>query len=981
MESISDHEYLNFDPKNPHILPTVKGDFEQQQAPVADPSTAGTQQEQQKISKGYVNLDISKSLPPRLIEDSVSREQENTRASDTKDLLQGSETRLTTKPSSIPPTAPPLVLPKPRRTQTINPSASFASYQMSKVSHDGTSKSKTLHRSSGSQSEIAESPTSQATTTRSLSALERESKPEGENKSIRRGENNSIRERARFLLGVMQGTEVPCTDDDESRSQTDKKNENDESPRPSKKLVRELPVGNQKRETQQSSDVSSEPSPELSKSLSIEISSQYARQEKNTPKHRIHTSKSLSTSPPPFSSPTHSYQQPNLVSSSNILPSPTAISITDAAVSTDDKPSRPMLSLIKQRIAVKKESELVNSGSTPSKNGPSNLSEIKQKISKRNHSLEATTTEAFERSFTMPRPARKDRNVVESWEPSRKPVSTSNSNSEGNRPSSASPKVPPKLKRGGVNRVKAQPMNNDAECSSGAVSPPPPVPPRTEAMFQVRESPDDRTVNRRHAYLNVSLIETSEPSVVFNKDETVEKESMLNASKKKSTLPRKKLEIKEPADSDGRKKRYPHVILPGLFGKGNKGGHPSLNVKKQTSGEKKSPDKKPFTQAAKTKPSVDMSTRPLPPPPGLNQDEDSAPEHTEQDYEDLNMDMMCNEDYQNYPQSTLVQFSHGTKQDPSVGVMRLKTFSHHDRRNIQRPKLSLPTQESLDYIDGYVNTNPPSRNTLDESDNLEYAYPDIHGTGLFRSPSARKEYFAKLERMQSREPQQEEKSSESSETLAQLLGLKINNKKAEEMLSRTYSNTSCEYVPMASGVMDDSYINWESGTFSSKDWEQDLPSRTQNRSSYTPDMSTENTVSTEVEKNYDVYMNLPTPEKLFHLPPRPSQIPPAKPTSSMINEEGSHLKARHQKSPVNSSSKVPPTKSPKPRTKQRANTTVSSTPTNRMLSIDTNQSFEADYQNFGCLPMKSTFLTSSNGETGPPPDKLPPRDILRPNIL
>ena len=300
---------------------------------------------------------------------------------------------------------------------------------------------------------------------------------------------------------------------------------------------------------------------------------------------------------------------------------------------------------------------------------------------------------------------------------------------------------------------------------------------------------------------------------------------------------------------------------------------------------------------------LNMSIRPLPPLPGHSRDPDASPDHTDADYELFTHDDM----YINYPgyplDPTSVSMRHAPKKDSAV--RRWSSFGSKDKHAVNHGDRALPPRsekrtlpprdctllppragnhtppaipsgdntlpsrtadstragatptgngEVPDYIDGYVNANatfsptkrgldrrplpkipvvPPSKEGEDENEDTDYSYPDIHGALMFRSTQSTKIWMAKMRHKIRQE------SLPNSVTALLCDGAKERLTRLNENYldrCRTASNASSDYVPM-NGAQDDTYVNYSSMS-TRQPVTQSLPPRRQLRLSMTSSSST-----------------------------------------------------------------------------------------------------------------------------------------------
>ena len=691
-----------------------------------------------------------------------------------------------------------------------------------------------------------------------------------------------------------------------------------------------------------------------------------------------------------------------------------------AAGAGDSGTHRPMLSQIKKKIAEKRgKVEPTMTSVNPrdvqtqgevevSPRHTSNLANIKRKLI--GEKLQGSSESEPSPPATVPRPQR-----IRSHDGSLETLHDEVQTTKGLLPQSttpsaspsllpkppAIPSLPPKPTKTAVatTSLKEPPRMEGGTHDNDGDSPPPPIPARTEAMLEQLPAPSPALI-RSNNYLNVVLDNSAERSSE-EKDGATQEEVVSGVKKRKrerkKTYPlvklKRKSQIKDQVDiTTDKKKKNVIVSLRKGSSKDEKGSSKDereVSPKKTISGSPKrkketSPEvQKPTEQRGIPKPRfMNMSIRPLPATPAQStNDKKTSLDHTEDDYEDFSFDDF-NVEYQNYPQLPLsaVSISKSDRLTQSLqvsssetSVRRWKSIGPQDGRrnvNVGRPMLPLPDvpQEIPDYIDGYVNTNKelgpirrqhgnqrplPTRKLSDDPANYDYDYPDLRGA-FFRTLPGRG-----VGRVGRR-------------TTTPLV-----NQSETAALMRTVSNASSDYVPMAPGVMDDNYINWETTTHR----EPLVPPRDKPRPESEEQLSED-----EMAK---VYMNLPSPERLIPHPPRQRSLP----QENLIPEAPPPVAAK----PTKSSDKVPPTKSPKPRNKPRSATVAE---VSKTMKLDPEQAWtsppphpkasslspDPEYENYDVtqsLPLVSALHSGRLGERSKSEDSssitLPPRGIPRLN--
>lgn len=418
-------------------------------------------------------------------------------------------------------------------------------------------------------------------------------------------------------------------------------------------------------------------------------------------------------------------------------------------------------------------------------------------------------------------------------------------------------------------------------------SPPPPLPVRTSAMFEVRQ-PLPGVIRKANSYLNVSLDDASDTSISTTPITTTPSVKSKPTTKKKKTYHFTKLKKDEEVHS-GTKKEIVKVGEKKQVSPSTKSSFMGSTVKKTGQA----------TLKHKTEPQTvelraDFVERPLPELPGqynLN----SVPDHTDADYEVFGVEN-AELDYVNHQNLSKDIMASGKdrlvrsrSQEPVESRSTLSTpttlLKGHtlgrrecDRRSI--PTLQTPT-ECPDYIDGYVNTDklplvssrpqlalpfdedrspalPLRKHSPDNEDNLHYDYPDLHVVGAF----ARKSVSAKLRKFNV------------SPSHGQGVGRLDRVSKVDDDI---HNDSGSGYVPMGSNsaIIDASYVNSDSIQNVLSD--MGLPSRTLHRSTSEHNIVTgEDTSGKEEEdETCNIYMNLPMPERSIQLP-RQHSLPASK---------------------------------------------------------------------------------------------------------
>ena len=594
--------------------------------------------------------------------------------------------------------------------------------------------------------------------------------------------------------------------------------------------------------------------------------------------------------------------------------------------------SRPMLSKIKQRLAEKKErdrQERFTSPTSPPLSSPpsepessiftatpvgdgmstvSRLSEIKKRLKKDPQAEESAGSKS---PATLPRAKDHRASSVADELLVRAPVP---------------PPRPPKA-------TQTPPLAAVPAVTTEDDLAPPPLPTRTKEMLEMRAPP--KPLGKPQNYSNVTL---DGAEGTQSKAEAPSKPAV--AERKKNTAPDS--EDKKKKSFFGRKPTSPikSFLKP-----------PRSPRRSKTFQEKPSRDQEEVASRANF---LNMKIRPLPPPPTRYARETGNPDHTSDDYEkfDPALDTVSDRDIPIFRPSAAS--SDEPAQLPGTPVKRWHSLSVQDAHHVpplpsQRPVP--PPKNVPDYIDGYVNSDgliadiqygnidsrPPAQTpTVHEpepepepygkegdeeegDDDRDYDYPNLNGSGIFRSEAAKKRWMKKVERR-----------IRDGRVDASLLFSgardRINGLRCEDdafSRSRTASNASSDYVPMASNAMDDSYINYLSMQ-SQGSVDSSLPPRNLTSNSH-PTPPPNNDWPPQTGKHYasddiDIYMNLPVPVRKVEssLPPRDKPRAPYSPNtlprqSPSVSRPPPVTIKPHQPPPV-------ATKPPKP----RANTPSSS---------------------------------------------------------
>lgn len=562
-------------------------------------------------------------------------------------------------------------------------------------------------------------------------------------------------------------------------------------------------------------------------------------------------------------------------------------------------------------------------------------------------------------------------------------------------------------------------------------SPPPTVPNRTKAIFEIQPAPPGASI-REATYFHVTLRKGSDPSVSAAAAIGTKTEETADSSQKKKTPFTK---VKSEQVDQHNKKKTPEV--------GER--------KTQVSPTKKSffltsPTKKKGQTAASAKQTITesqtvesranfvvMAARPLPEIPGQSRKPDAVPDHTEEDYEEFVFDNI-DIDYENYPQLPKDIFVKKGKAErcrseepmesksaPSTPAMQMKSSTLGRQENSGRPVPARQTSsEYPDYIDGYVNTNQPpihrdpvssrplpripfsSKVTSGkddwstEGDNLDYDYPDLRLVGAFPNLPARQAALARVWKSQKLRDSLSTTSSSDGSSVDRVGGgissvgdvisasgdgASVGDMLEEQFRDRMCSTTSSMYVPMASGTLDDSYVNSE--TIQSLISGHKLPSRTMHRSASEHNIGAiiDDEKEEQVEETSTVYMNLPMPEPCIrsqhHSIKQQAQTLPrsARTEKSCSLDEGSH--------------KVPPVK-PKPLKKRSAAIAAQQlVPSTKHPQQDWNSS--TTHQKVGVTSSivamhsdtkaPSCLTPAGRAESNKEETNLPPRDIPRMTLV
>lgn len=886
-ESLTDHDYLNYDPGNPQFhLGLGMQDKDVEQPPVAqtltEPSSAASQAasslQQPSSSKtsqadlkdpDYENFDPSAaSLVQDLVRSEVAADNnsspqltENSQEIGVKPALvePGSQQKWPSLQTSqeIDVKAAPLVLPKPgsQQKQPTTPVCLSNALDSPHMHRGGKAPPPPppVRKSSvkdnfgvvpNMQGEVATPPPTAVVETMTVAAAADE---EGKQKSVSR--NPSIKEKALLLEKKMKGDKTVI-------KETERESDKEETHRDSGSGPGSPAMNSLTRKPIQKAPpivMSAELSPVLSPDHSGQFQPQLAKQMRSQtfavrPQTRgsASSSTSSSNSSSPTLTPSHSQVSSERLDQSVVPRLETALG-SRAATMSEQSP-RPGLSKIRQKIAWKKDSpgDNVGRGDGESRRIDTIRRNLEQKKSIANP---PTATARRSSPATLPR-SFGTRCGLQEPATTTTTITTSNSTSEDLAPPSSSvptiPPLPPKSPVLGEQSV------------SGGESPPPPIPARTPEMYL---KPIPKTAKLPRNYLNVSLtspgtaataavsLTGESPGIAATAATTTttsgREEKMKKTLKPSATVKSKKEQKLDQSESEGKMRR--------LFTKKNTEKQGSTSPKNSNENSpkkrgKKSPKKKPFITRAKF---LNMSIRPLPALPGRHRDADALPDHTEDDYEQFGVLDTMDDMYVNYPRLPLSSSGRNPPQplgDGGAAVRRWSSFGAKDTHGIDnRPPIQIP--DVPDYIEGYVNTDglpfatsvqqtvdadnlPPRRLPPPDEpeDDVDYDYPDLRGAGMFRSVPATQRLMRKLE---------ERIRNDKVDTNMLYNGVRerftaLRNENQDVGLLRTVSNASSDYVSMDGLVKDDSYVTYDS---SQQGKTTGLPPRHQLRSGSLPPAS------------------------------------------------------------------------------------------------------------------------------------------------
>lgn len=433
----------------------------------------------------------------------------------------------------------------------------------------------------------------------------------------------------------------------------------------------------------------------------------------------------------------------------------------------------------------------------------------------------------------------------------------------------AAPSIPTPIKGGVVNNSKERecpplppPLRTDdvlgLEASAANDEEPPPLPARTPAMLEIIDKPPSpKKVVIKPNYTNVSLDSNKKEPVSLPPPPPLPHPEKKNTQKKTSNYPRTLIKKMKKVEKD---KTSEPASAKKTKGKDSTSPVVSPTRKSKDSPTSKSPTKKtkPLKKAnsdgndSKSQPTapgevrrpvfMNMSKRPLPQIPGERKS-DEEPDHTAEDYEVFDLGqgapLSSSSYYMNYGPGGIEPIESSATLYPSKAIQRAHSFNPADMHRTQGERtnfdpLPIPPNVSrrtgtvrgsthADYVDGYVNTNAPSKlpirnrplpHTPDEAkpqnksssfDHFDYDYPDLR-KGFFGAntlPSRGRNTRSPLPNIPSSAaspwsnngyPNVQRQNTSQSESAE------------DDMRDRCDS----DYVPMAAAfAIDDSYINSE----------------------------------------------------------------------------------------------------------------------------------------------------------------------------